>query len=427
MYPNPQEALPLPPRPSFDHYRKRAKDLVKASRSADPEAILAWAAGWEAIEAHAEKIAGFARERLTRIPNGATLANAQFVIARSHGFTNWPAFAAHVRSLELANSTVSAFEIAVDALVDGEEATLARLLREHPNLPRVQSTREHRGTLLIYTSANGVEGYRQKSPKNAAAIAERLLAAGAEVDATAEVYHGKCTTLGLVATSEPPRTAGVQLDVIDVLLRHGARVDLPDMAGNSDGNTRSLVHSCLANGQPAAAEYLVERGAPLDLVGAAGLGHLDVLGRFFAPDGRLTSGATTADFAKALSLASAYGRTDAVGFLLDHGIAVDAELKDHGAGHTALHVAAFHGHGGIVEQLLARGARVDIVDKTWKTPPLSWALTGWARREADSNAYYEVVARLVRGGAAVSHGVLEWENVRADPKMQAALKGRLQT
>ena len=29
MYPNPQDALPLPPRPSVEQYRKRAKDLVK--------------------------------------------------------------------------------------------------------------------------------------------------------------------------------------------------------------------------------------------------------------------------------------------------------------------------------------------------------------------------------------------------------------
>ena len=30
MYPNPQEALPLTPRPNLEHYRKLAKDLVKA-------------------------------------------------------------------------------------------------------------------------------------------------------------------------------------------------------------------------------------------------------------------------------------------------------------------------------------------------------------------------------------------------------------
>ena len=32
MFPNPQSALPLPPRPSLERYRKIAKDLVKACR-----------------------------------------------------------------------------------------------------------------------------------------------------------------------------------------------------------------------------------------------------------------------------------------------------------------------------------------------------------------------------------------------------------
>ena len=29
MYPNPQDVLPLPPRPSVEQYKKLAKDLVK--------------------------------------------------------------------------------------------------------------------------------------------------------------------------------------------------------------------------------------------------------------------------------------------------------------------------------------------------------------------------------------------------------------
>ena len=39
MYPNPQDALPLPPRPNAQQYRKRAKELVKAGKSGDSEAI----------------------------------------------------------------------------------------------------------------------------------------------------------------------------------------------------------------------------------------------------------------------------------------------------------------------------------------------------------------------------------------------------
>src|SRR5258708_29504485 len=43
---NPHDALPLPPRPSLDQYKKLAKDLLKASRSSHPNAVGAWAADW---------------------------------------------------------------------------------------------------------------------------------------------------------------------------------------------------------------------------------------------------------------------------------------------------------------------------------------------------------------------------------------------
>ena len=33
MFPNPQDALPLPPRASLERYRKLAKELVKSSKS----------------------------------------------------------------------------------------------------------------------------------------------------------------------------------------------------------------------------------------------------------------------------------------------------------------------------------------------------------------------------------------------------------
>ena len=46
MYPNPQDVLPLPPRPSLEQYRKRAKDLARAHQSGDSGALRAWATQW---------------------------------------------------------------------------------------------------------------------------------------------------------------------------------------------------------------------------------------------------------------------------------------------------------------------------------------------------------------------------------------------
>jgi ankyrin repeat protein len=101
------------------------------------------------------------------------------------------------------------------------------------------------------------------------------------------------------------------------------------------------------------------------------------------------------------------------------------ELSGHGEGHTALHAAAYYGHPDVVSVLLQHGARVDVIDKTWKTPPLVWALTGWSSApSAKAERYYRVVAALVRAGAQVRSGLLESEEVRADPKMIAALGGK---
>jgi ankyrin repeat protein len=199
-------------------------------------------------------------------------------------------------------------------------------------------------------------------------------------------------------------------------------MDRPGIAGHN----HALVRACLANGQPEAAEYLVSRGAPLDVAGAAGIGRLDVLERFFDDDKHASANVTKAEMKEALALAASYGRIGAVEFLLHHGIDVDAELRGHGDGHTALHVAAFHGHADVVNRLLERGANVDRVDKTWGTPPLLWALTGWTRkRPTDAGRYYDVVLRLVAAGASVKPDLLELENVRADPEMRAALTARI--
>jgi ankyrin repeat protein len=442
MYPNPQDALPLPSRPSIEHYRKLAKDLVKSCRSGDSSGIGAWALQWvEALAAHqsepraardrqemnarARQVAEFAKQRLSGgegTSSGCVLAGAQFVIARAHGFLSWPKFVEHVESLALARSPVSAFEAAASAVVTGDLTTLERLLREHPDLIRARSTREHRAALLHYVAANGVENYRQVTPKNIVEITELLLAAGAGVDDEADVYGGGCTALGLVVTSASTAMAGMQRDLTDVLLRHGARMDRP----GSGGNKQPLVRACLANGQPDAAEYLVSRGAPLDLPAAAGIGLIDVVKRFFSEDRAVNVNPAMAQMVDGLSLACAYGRADVVEFLLDRGVEVDAQLRAQGDGHTGLHVAAFHGHVEVVSALLRRGAHVNEVDKTWGTPPLDWGLTGWSKEPAsESGRYYEVVARLVHAGANVNPDLFGWEKARADRKMIAALTGKI--
>jgi len=146
------------------------------------------------------------------------------------------------------NSTVSNFEAAVDAIVSGDTGTLAALLHDHPELVRARSTREHRSTLLHYVSANGVEDFRQKTPKNILDITKLLLDAGADVNAESDAYSGRSTTLGLTATSWHPENAGIQLPLMELLIDHGAIIDGPDGG--------SAVNGCLHNGRGEAAEFL---------------------------------------------------------------------------------------------------------------------------------------------------------------------------
>jgi ankyrin repeat protein len=420
MYPNPQDVLPLPPRPDLPQYRKRAKDLVTACRSGDTAGIRAWATRWigdlielqpesgggehrSGLERRIDQVADFARQRLAAAD--CALSQAQFVIARAHGFESWQRLVQHLEALS-SESPVSSFEQAADAIVHGDLRIVQQRLRDEPALVRARSTREHRATLLHYVSANGVENYRQKTPPNIVDIARLLLDAGVEVDAEADVYGGDATTLGLVVTSAHPRRAGVQNALADLLLERGARME----AG--------IVRDCLANGCPEAAEHLVRRGALLDLEEAAGMGRIDVVKRYFDERSRPLPTTSTTDLTAALMMASWYDRVDVAEFLLDSGIDPGVQMEREGDGHTALHIAAYQGYSRLVELLLRRGAPVNVTDDTYGTPPLVWALHAWlVDNRAPAEPYKAVLRMLAGAGAEVKAKWVEDDRIRADREL----------
>ncbi len=398
----------LPARPSLEQYRKQAKDLVKSRKSGDPAAI-------QRIKERHPRFGKLTDAELQSVR--FALADAQLVVAREYDFESWPKFAKHIEALRRANSAVSKFETAVDAVVKGDLATLQRLLRENPELIRERSTRRHRATLLIYVGANGVEGYRQKTPKNAVRVAELLLKAGAEIDAVGTMYRGT-TTLGLVATSVHPYLAGVQEALMELLLEWGASLEI---AVAPDYTRGSVVNACLANGRPEAAEFLAKRGARLDLDGAAGVGWLDRVQSFFNSDESLKATATRKQMQDGFLWACWCGRAAVVDFLLGSGIDVTAKYD----GATGLHSAAVGGNVETVRVLLERNPPLEIEDDTWHNTPLGWALHGWheAATAAAREPYYEVVALLRAAGATVREQSLRSENVHADARMLAALQG----
>jgi SAM-dependent methyltransferase len=341
--------------------------------------------------------------------------DARAIILREHQFETWQELEDYRAARAAGASPLAKFEAAADAIVTGDESILGRLLRENPELVHARSTRRHKSPLLHYLGGiNGGESYRQKCPRNSVTIANMLLDAGAPVDVAGGPY-GNCTALGSIATSIQPMLAGIAEPLMETMLKHGADIN---------ANPWPIVNGCLANGRPWAAEFLANRGARLDLEGAAGIGRLDLVKAFFDPDGSLKASATAKQMRDGFTWACEFGRDPVVEFLLERGMDVSAKLRHHGQ--TGLHWAAGGAHVETVKMLLAHGAPVDAKDESWSATPLSWTLFGWRNRSPQGAAperYVETVRLLVEAGATVEPDWLRSEDVRATPDMLRALGG----
>lgn len=242
----------------------------------------------------------------------------------------------------------AAFEAAADAVVAGDLETLDATLRERPALARARSPRPHRCTLLHYLGANGFEDWRQRTPANAVAVVDRLIAAGADPNAVCYTYRGGPGehVVGLLTTSHHPREAGLTLPLLAALAQGGGRLD--------------PVHQLLANLHRAA------KAAEL----SAAVRQLD--------PGAPASGLAVVECA-------ALGETALLLALLDAGVPVDARRDD---GATALHQAAIDGDAALAELLLARGADPRLRDDVFDGTPAGWADAGGhadlARRLAEA-------------------------------------------
>src|SRR5947209_15118814 len=126
---------PLPARPSLEQYKKQAKDLLKAYRSADVETI-------RRVKRNHPRFAKLA-EHSHVLPLGFdiskfSLADAQLVIAREHGFESWPKFA---KRIEVINSEAAARANPVAAFIEaaiwhGTLDAAEAILAAHPEIAR---------------------------------------------------------------------------------------------------------------------------------------------------------------------------------------------------------------------------------------------------------------------------------------------------
>ena len=419
------DTLPLPPSPSLEQYRKRAKALVTAAESTDSSAVRDWARGWleSLVRSLGEELTPFVRDSIGRAVKhieervrdrrdgkAATrfaLADAQYLIAEAHGFDTWSAFVQHVEEAEGKRTPGDDVELAADAVVAGDLVTLESLIRRHPELIRARSRRVHRVTLLHYIAANGVEDFRQKTPKNAVAIARFLLESGAEVDAAADTYDGGHwqTTMNLLVSSAHPAGAGLMPALVDVLIDFGA-------AANGVKADESPIMTALDFGYGDAAETLARRGARVDnVVTAAALGRLDLVRRFVVDRNTIAPGVPLvapgwrnlpADPKVHIELAFAwsckFARAEVAEFFID--IGVDPASKD-GYDMTPLHWAAPNGMMNVVRRLLAAGAPLEVLNR-WGGTVLNSTIHFAIYMPVKDVDYPAVLETLIAAGANVN-------------------------
>jgi len=362
---------PLPFRSTLEQYQKQAEALLEAHASGDSQAIRVF------HKNHPRFLDSETKWLPKNLPESEIqsaaleLADAQLTIARWYDFQSWPALVQYVDEVTRDGSPTFQFESAVEAVITGNLAALESLLPENPELVRARSTRinnfdppVHRATLLHYIAANGVEGYRQKTPANAVEIAKTLLTAGAEVDALADMYGGQYATMSMLVSSCHPAQAGVQVALVETLVDFGAAVE----ARGSD-KWGSPLMTALAFGYRDAAEALVRRGARIDnLAAAVGLGRI-------AEATQLLATADSETRHRALALAAQHGHVEIVRLLLDAGEDPSRYNPDGNHSHsTPLHQAIAGSHDAAVRLLVERGARLDIKDRIYQSTPLGWAI-----------------------------------------------------
>ena len=105
----------LPAHPSHEQLCKRAKELLRQLRNNDAAAI----------------------ERLRKykpILSDPILADAQFVLAREHGFENWQKLTEAVAQIQISR-TADGYEQAARDFVDAYRGDLAALERKTPGSP----------------------------------------------------------------------------------------------------------------------------------------------------------------------------------------------------------------------------------------------------------------------------------------------------
>jgi ankyrin repeat protein len=248
------------------------------------------------------------------------------------------------------------FRAAVTALQRGDVAALARLLddeprllREHilePDCYREASRSQYFGDPKLFWFIANNPTLMKRMPDNIVEVAETMIARGVD---KADLDYA----LELVMTSSPAREQGLQIPLLERLMKAGATP------------TAKAIDVTLAHWELAPIRALLQGGHPMTAPIAAALGQTDRLKD-------LLREASAADIQNAFGMAVINRQTEAARLALDAGADVNGFLPVH-AHSTALHQAAIDDNLDLMELLVERGARTDIADRLWDSTPLGWA------------------------------------------------------
>jgi tetratricopeptide (TPR) repeat protein len=342
---------PLPPRAGLDRFRKAAMRLLRDRAAGDPAAC-------QRLREFHPRLAGADDTAIAAAP--LKWNDALFTIAREYGFASWPRLKARVEGPEGTDASLPhheriadpEFRRAVALIDDGDAEGLAAHLAAFPGLAERRMTFEggnyfRNPPLLAFVAENPVR--HDCLPPNIAEIARILLEAGAKRDKAAIDE-----TLTLVASGRVSREAGVQAELIRLLLDYG-------------GDADAAMPAALVHGEFEAAEALLAGRARLTLSAAVALGR--------EGDARaLFTRATAAERHLAFALAAQHGRAGMLRMLLDAD--EDPSRYNPPGAHshsTPLHQAVWHGHEEAVRLLVKAGARLDLRDTIHGGTPRDWA------------------------------------------------------
>ena len=384
----------LPPDPSLEQLRKQAKDLLRQYRAGD-------AAVEAVLRTHKPQITD------PQGSNPATLADAQFALAREHGFASWPKLKRHV---ELVRRPADFYEPTwgrntwqfLTAGFEGREDAVRGMLAEDATLVRaeyaylqclhyaVKGGRESMVRLLLDAGANPLaEGWSGRPLGDDTPLAR---ARDRELPAIVSLLERAAATplAPMPERRETPPDARGQLELeMSGYGHHGDTAGALAMLDRHPDLAYAGLYEAVHHGHTQLARILLERGADPTRPWRWACWFTPLMHslRYPRPNYEMASmlmaHGVTANNANGMGMTTLHilvslATTGAAAWLLDRG--ADPTLRDHEFDSTPLAWAARCGREDMVKLLLSRGVPPVLPDdEPWARP------AAWARRRGHTH------------------------------------------